>query len=185
MPYLWFKVFHIVGVVVWFAGLFYLVRLFIYDVEANDRAEPARSTLKAQYRLMEKRLLNIITTPGMVVTVVMAMGLLASDRSLIFQPWLQIKLGLVVLLVSYHMYCRRIIKQLASDTCRWTGQQLRLLNELPTIFLIAIVSLVVFKNSLPIYSAAAGLIGFIVLMLVGIYVYAKIRLSNQTIQSLS
>ena len=185
MPYLWFKVFHIVGVVVWFAGLFYLVRLFIYDVEANDRAEPARSTLKAQYRLMEKRLLNIITTPGMVVTVVMAMGLLASDRSLIHQQWLQIKLGLVVLLVLYHFYCGRIFKQLSSDTCSWTGQQLRLLNELPTVLLLAIVSIAVFKNSLPVYSATAGLFGMVVLMLVGIYFYAKNRLSHQNIESLS
>ena len=185
MPYLWFKVFHIVGVVVWFAGLFYLVRLFIYDVEANDRAEPARSTLKAQYRLMEKRLLNIITTPGMVVTIAMAAGLLATDRSLIHQHWLQIKLGLVVLLAIYHVYCGRIFKQLCLNTCRWTGQQLRLWNELPTVLLLAIVSLAVFKSSLPVYGATAGLLGLIVLMLVGIYVYAKNRLSHQNIESLS
>lgn len=185
MPYLWFKVFHIVGVVVWLAGLFYLVRLFIYDVEANDRAEPARSILKSQYRLMEKRLLNIITTPGMVVTIAMAMGLLIADRSLIHQPWLQMKLGLVVLLMLYHIYCGRIFKQLSSDTCRWSGQLLRLLNELPTVLLVTIVSLAVFKNVLPIYSATAGLLGLMLLMVVGMYLYAKKRLNNQEIESLT
>ena len=185
MLYLWFKVFHIVGVVVWFAGLFYVVRLFIYDVEANERGEPARSTLQSQYRLMEKRLFNIIATPGMVVAVAMAMGLLFLDRSLIHQHWLQVKLGLVSLLVIYHLYCGRIVQQLSSDTCRWSGQQLRLLNEFPTVLLVAIVSLAVFKNGLPIYSASAGLLGLMVLILVGMYIYAKKRFHPQHQESLS
>ncbi|WP_017323884.1 protoporphyrinogen oxidase HemJ [Synechococcus sp. PCC 7336] len=181
MAYLWLKVFHIVGVVVWFSGLFYLVRLFIYDVEASGRPEPAKSLLKSQYRVMEKRLLNIIATPGMIVTLVMAMGLLASDRTLIHQQWLQLKLGLVLLLILYHFYCRKIFRNLSSETCGWTGQQLRLLNELPTVLLIAVVSLAIFKDGLPIYSAALGLIGLVLLMILAIYFYAKKRRISQEV----
>ena len=74
MAYYWFKAFHLIGVVVWFAGLFYLVRLFVYHAEASELSEPAQSILKTQYQIMEKRLYNIITTPGMIVTVSMAIG---------------------------------------------------------------------------------------------------------------
>ena len=79
--YLWFKTLHIVGVVVWFAGLFYLVRLFIYHVETAELAEELQQPFRDQYSLMEKRLANIITTPGMVVAVSMAIGLLVAQPS--------------------------------------------------------------------------------------------------------
>ena len=79
MAYSWFKAFHLIGIVVWFAGLFYLVRLFIYHVEANQEPEPAKTILKNQYQIMEKRLYNIITTPGMLLTVAMAIGLLSTE----------------------------------------------------------------------------------------------------------
>ena len=75
MAYLWFKAFHLIGIVVWFAGLFYLVRLFVYHAEANQEPEPAQTILKKQYEIMEKRLYHLITMPGMTVTVVMAMVL--------------------------------------------------------------------------------------------------------------
>ena len=96
MPYYWFKAFHIIGVVVWFAGLFYLVRLFIYHVEAEAEPEPAATILKNQYTLMEKRLYRIITTPGMIVTVAMAVGLLWTNPEWLKQGWMHAKLGLVV-----------------------------------------------------------------------------------------
>src|SRR4028119_1549299 len=99
MAYYWFKAFHLIGVVVWFAGLFYLVRLFIYHVEANEQPEPAQTILKNQYQLMEKRLYNIITTPGMVVTVAMAIGLLTTEPDVLHDKWLHIKLLLVGILV--------------------------------------------------------------------------------------
>ena len=82
--YLWFKTLHIVGVVVWFAGLFYLVRLFIYHAETAELAPELQQPFRDQYTLMEKRLANIITTPGMAVAVSMAIGLLLAQPS-----WLQ------------------------------------------------------------------------------------------------
>lgn len=175
MAYLWFKAFHIIGVVVWFAGLFYLVRLFIYHVEAEAQPEPAQSILKDQYLIMEKRLYNIITTPGMAVTVVMAIGLLVSQPDWLQNRWLHIKLGLVALLVGYHFFCGRLIRQLEAGTCRWGSKQLRALNEAPTLLLVSIVMLVVFKNSLPTSGTVWLIFGLILLMAVTIQLYARKR----------
>ncbi len=179
MSYLWFKAFHIVGVVVWFAGLFYLVRLYVYHVEANERPEPARTILQEQYQIMEKRLYNLITTPGMVVTVVMAIAMLITAPELLKDIWLQVKMSLVVLLVGYHFYCGRLMKQLAAGTCAWGGQQMRGLNEVPTVFLVMIVLLAVFKNSLPTSATAWGMLALIVAMAATIQLYAKKRRQNQ------
>lgn len=175
MAYSWFKAFHIVGIVVWFAGLFYLVRLFIYHVEANQEPEPARTILKNQYQIMEKRLYNIITTPGMLVTVAMAIGLLSTEPEVLKQSWIHIKLLFVAILIGYHHYCSRLMKQLAADECRWTGQQLRALNEAPTVMLVVIVLLAVFKNSLPTDITAWGIFAMIIFMAVTIQLYAKKR----------
>ncbi|MBE9190234.1 protoporphyrinogen oxidase HemJ [Gloeocapsopsis crepidinum LEGE 06123] len=175
MAYYWFKAFHLVGIVVWFAGLFYLVRLFIYHVEANEQPEPAQTILKNQYQLMERRLYNIITTPGMVVTVAMAIGLISTEPEVLKQGWLHIKLLFVVLLIGYHHYCSRLMKQLAKNECRWSSQQLRALNEAPTVFLVAIVLLAVFKNNLPTDITAWGILAMIVAMAATIQLYAKKR----------
>ncbi|MCM1985222.1 protoporphyrinogen oxidase HemJ [Lyngbya confervoides] len=175
MGYFWFKAFHIIGVVVWFAGLFYLVRLFIYHVEAKDEPDPAPAILKKQYELMEKRLLNIITTPGMIVTVVCAIGLLVTQPEWIHQGWLHAKLALVGALIGYHFYCIRLMKQLHTDTCQWSGQQLRALNEAPTLLLVAIVLLAVFKNNLPTDLTVWLIFGLVIFMAATIQLYAKKR----------
>ncbi|MEC4804551.1 MAG: protoporphyrinogen oxidase HemJ [Jaaginema sp. PMC 1079.18] len=175
MAYYWFKAFHIIGVVVWFAGLFYLVRLFVYHAEAATQPEPAQSILKNQYEIMEKRLYGIITTPGMIVTVVMAIGLISTEPGVLKSPWLHAKLGLVGLLLLYHFYCRRIMKKLAADDCQWTGQQFRALNEAPTLLLVTIVMLAVFKNSLPTDLTSWLLIGLVIVMAASIHLYAKKR----------
>lgn len=175
MAYSWFKAFHIIGVVVWFAGLFYLVRLFIYHVEAEQEAEPAKSILKNQYQIMEKRLYNIITTPGMVVTVGCAIGLLVTQPEYLKQGWLHAKLGFVAALVFYHFYCGRLIKQLEENTCKWGSKQLRALNEAPTVMLLVIVLLAVFKNSLPTNATVWVIFGLIIAMVATIQLYAKKR----------
>ncbi|KAF3888266.1 MULTISPECIES: protoporphyrinogen oxidase HemJ [Nostocales] len=175
MAYSWFKAFHIVGIVVWFAGLFYLVRLFIYHVEANEEPEPARTILKNQYQIMEKRLYNIITNPGMFLTVAMAIGLLTTEPEVLKQGWLHVKLGLVLLLIGYHHYCKRLMKQLAKDECKWSSQQLRALNEAPTVMLVVIVLLAVFKNNLPTDITAWGVVGLVIFMAVTIQLYARKR----------
>ncbi|HEY9893503.1 MAG TPA: protoporphyrinogen oxidase HemJ [Candidatus Sericytochromatia bacterium] len=185
MAYYWFKAFHLIGVVVWFAGLFYMVRLFVYHAEAAQEPEPAQTILKNQYEIMEKRLYNIITTPGMVVTVVMAIGLLTTEPEVLKDGWLQIKLAFVAALLVYHFYCGRIMRRLATGQCNWSGQQFRALNEAPTLLLVAIVLLAVFKNNLPTDITAWGMIGMVFVMAVTIHLYAKKRKRDKEILAAS
>ena len=183
MAYYWFKAFHLIGIVVWFAGLFYLVRLFVYHAEASLQPEPAQSILKNQYAIMEKRLYSIITTPGMIVTVLCAIGLISTEPEVLKQPWLHIKLAIVLLLIGYHHYCKRIMKQLAKDECQWTGQQFRALNEAPTVLLVLIVLLAVFKNNLPLDATTWLVAGLVITMVASIQLYAKKRRQDKEKQA--
>lgn len=179
MAYFWFKAFHLIGVVVWFAGLFYLVRLFVYHAEASQQPEPAQTILKNQYIVMEKRLYNIITTPGMIVTVAMAIGLISTETEVLKSGWLHIKLAFVLALLGYHFYCGRIIKQLEKNECKWTGQQFRALNEAPTVLLVVIVLLAVFKNQLPLDLTTWLIFALVIVMAASIQLYAKKRRKDQ------
>jgi putative membrane protein len=179
MAYYWYKAFHLIGVVVWFAGLFYLVRLFVYHAEAEQQSEPAQTILKNQYELMEKRLYNIITTPGMVVTVAMAIGLIATEPEVLKSGWLHIKLTFVALLLAYHFWCGRIMKKLEKGESKWTGQQFRALNEAPTLLLVIIVLLAVFKSSLPLDLTTWLIVALVVAMIAAIQLYAKKRKQDQ------
>jgi len=173
--YLWFKTLHIVGVVVWFAGLFYLVRLFIYHREAEALEPPLREAFQQQYALMERRLANIITTPGMVVAVVCALGLLSVNPAWLQQGWMHAKLGFVVALLAYHGFCYRLMGQLQRRACSWSGRQLRALNELPTLLLVIVVMLVVFKNQFPTGAATWLVVGLVLFMAASIQFYARWR----------
>ena len=185
MAYQWFKAFHIIGVVVWFAGLFYIVRLFVYHAEASLEPEPAKTILSNQYEIMEKRLYNIITTPGMAVTVVMAIGLLTTEPDVLKERWLHIKLAFVAVLLVYHFYCGRLMRRLAKGECNWSGQQFRALNEAPTILLVAIVLLAVFKNNLPTDITVWGIVAMVIVMAATIQLYAKKRKRDKEILAAS
>ena len=173
--YLWFKTFHIIGVVVWFAGLFYLVRLFIYHVEAAEQEQPIRAAFEQQYGLMERRLANIITTPGMAVAVSCAAGLLVVNPSWLQQSWMHAKLLFVAFLLGYHWLCYRLMGQLQRGECNWSGRQLRALNELPTLLLVIVVLLVVFKQQFPTGAATWLTVGLVVFMAGSIQFYARWR----------
>jgi putative membrane protein len=173
--YLWFKTLHIVGVVVWFAGLFYLVRLFIYHREAEELEPSLRTAFQAQYGLMERRLANIITTPGMVVALVCAAGLLSVNPAWLHEGWMHAKLGCVVALLAYHVFCYRLMGQLQAGRCGWNGRQLRALNELPTLLLVVVVMLVVFKNQFPTGAATWFLVALVLFMAASIQFYARWR----------
>ena len=175
MAYYWFKSFHIFGVVAWFAGLFYLARLFIYHVEAEMEIEPAQSILKKQYSIMEKRLYNIITTPAMILTVAMAAGLLYTMPDYLHQGWMHAKLGFVGLLLFYHVYCGRMIKQLEAGECQWTSKTLRLFNEGPTLLLVIIVMLVIFKGQFPTGATTWLIVALTISFLATIQLYARKR----------
>ncbi|MBU6251257.1 MAG: protoporphyrinogen oxidase HemJ [Cyanobacteria bacterium REEB417] len=173
--YLWFKTLHIVGVVVWFAGLFYLVRLFIYHREAEDLEPTIRDAFQQQYALMERRLANIITTPGMVVAVVCAVGLLSVNPAWLQQGWMHAKLAFVAALLAYHGLCYRLMGQLQRGLCRWSGRQLRALNELPTLLLVIVVMLVVFKAQFPTGAATWLVVALVLFMAASIQFYARWR----------
>jgi len=173
--YLWFKTLHIVGVVVWFAGLFYLVRLFIYHQEAAELEPPLKQAFEQQYALMERRLANIITTPGMVVAVVCAAGLLLVNPSWLQQGWMHAKLAFVLALLAYHAFCYRLMGQLQQGVCGWSGRQLRALNELPTLLLVVVVMLVVFKNQFPTSAATWFVVALVIFMAASIQFYARFR----------
>ena len=180
--YLWFKTLHIVGVVVWFAGLFYLVRLFIYHVEAAELEPTVKKAFEEQYTLMERRLANIITTPGMILAVSMAVGLLIAQPSWLYQTWMHAKLAFVACLLAYHIFCYRLMGQLNRGECNWSGRQLRALNELPTLFLVLVVMLVVFKNQFPTGAATWLIVGLVLFMAASIQFYARwrrLRLNQQ------
>ena len=173
--YLWFKTLHIVGVVVWFAGLFDLVRLFIYHREAEALEPSLKQAFQQQYGLMERRLANIITTPGMVVAVVCAVGLLIVNPDWLHQGWMHAKLAFVAALLAYHAYCYRLMGQLQQNTCQLSGGQLRALNELPTLLLVIVVMLVVFKTQFPTGAATWLIVGLVIFMAASIQFYARWR----------
>jgi len=175
MTYLWFKAFHLVGLVAWFAGLFYLPRLFVYHAEANEQPEPARAILQQQYQIMEKRLYNLIMNPAMVLTLVMAIAMLIIAPSLLKDTWLQVKIGLVGCLVIYHHYCGRLMKQMAVGHFRFNGQQFRWLNEVPTVLFVMIVLRAVVKNILPTSAASWSVLAIVIAMAAIIQLYAKKR----------
>ncbi len=177
--YLWFKSLHIIGVIVWFSGLFYLVRLFIYHEESKNLEEKLKMAFDDQYSLMEKRLANIITTPGMVLAVTMAICMIIVQPQWIYQTWLQIKIIFVICLLIYHFFCYRIMNAIQKGTSKISGRQLRLINELPTLLLFIIVLLAIFKNNFPTSSATWSVVGLIIFMLISIQLYSKIRKRNE------
>lgn len=163
MIYLISKSIHIIGVVSWFAGLFYLVRLFAYFREAADLPEDEKRILQNQYEIMIRRLYQIITTPAMVITLAAGITMLGMNPDLLSQPWMVAKLALVASLLVYHWYCGRIVRHLHDNTIKWQPFRFRLFNEVATILLVSIVFLVVMKNT---FNALYGLIGFIIFAIV-------------------
>lgn len=171
--YLYVKALHIIFIVTWFSGMFYIVRLFIYNAEANEKAEPERSILKNQFTIMIQRLWLGITYPSAVLTLIFggSMWYLMG-----FTPdWLMIKLGFVVGLYGYHFSLDAIYRQQKKDIFRYSSQQLRIWNEVATIFLIAIVMLVVVKENMSVVYGLVGLFLFVIVLMSAIKLYKLIR----------
>ncbi len=174
MEFLYIKAIHIIFVVSWFAGLFYIVRLFVYHAESFEKSEQERAVLHPQYSLMEKRLMNIITTPAMILTLLSG-GYMIYLNPYILDTWLYIKLGLVLVLVGYHHYCLKIMKGFIAGNKPMTGTQLRLWNEGATLLLVSIVFLVVLKNALSMVWGVLGLVLLAVVMTIAVKLYKKSR----------
>jgi putative membrane protein len=159
------------------AGLFYIVRLFIYHTEAQDKPEPDRKILSDQFEIMERKLWYIISVPSMVLVLAAGITMLILVPAWLQQPWMQIKLCFVAGLLVYHFICQNKMKQMAKGIYKWTSTQLRVWNEVATIFLFAIVFLAVLKDGI---SWIFGVVGIIVLSMilmsaVKIYKYYRMK----------
>ncbi|MFM6976554.1 MAG: protoporphyrinogen oxidase HemJ [Sphingobacteriaceae bacterium] len=177
MAYLYFKSIHLIFVVSWMAGLFYIVRLFIYHTEANERPETERSVLQKQFEIMESKLWNIITTPAMLLAVLAGLGMLYLNPALLEMDWMLVKLSFVVGLLIYHFICQRIISQLKKGIFSWTSTQLRIWNEVATIFLVAIVFTVVLKSAVDWIYGLIGLVLFSIIIMSAVKIYKYYRQS--------
>jgi len=173
MAFLYIKALHIIFVVTWFAGLFYMPRLLIYFVEAADRPEPEKNVLQQQLLLMQRRLWYGITWPSAIIT--LALGGTTWYLYGVTPEWLYFKLGFVLLLYVYHFWCHIIFKQQQKKYIKYTSLHLRIINEIATVFLVSIVFLVVLKNTLSMVWGLVGLLVFIMILLVAIRIYKKVR----------
>ncbi|HMB63902.1 MAG TPA: CopD family protein [Eudoraea sp.] len=173
--YNYIKALHLIFVITWFAGLFYIPRLFIYHIEANERTSPGRELLITQFKTMAKRLWYIITWPSAILATLFAVWLLVLMPRWLEQPWMHVKLGLVLLLVMYHLKTHQIFLQLQKDTVKYSSGFMRIWNEGATLFLFAIVFLAILKNA---FNWVYGLIGIVILgilLMLGIRLYRQLR----------
>src|SRR5829696_180649 len=181
--YSYLKALHIIFIVTWFAGMFYIVRLFIYNAEANDKTEPEKSILQRQFSIMIKRLWFGITWPSAILTLLLGPWVMLNgnwDKTLGDESgrWLLIKLCFVILLYVYHFSLHAIYKQQAAGIFNYSSQKLRIWNEVATIFLVPIVMLATVKQSISWVWGLAGLIGFIILLMSAIKIYKAVRSKN-------
>ncbi|MCR9160508.1 MAG: CopD family protein [Nannocystaceae bacterium] len=171
--YAFAKAVHIVGFISWFAGLFYIVRLFIYHAEASERPEAEREILLSQLELMARRLWTIITMPAMIVTV--AAGLTMVVGAWPFGPWLHWKFVWLAMLIAYHFACGRIRRRQLARTFTWSSRRLRVFNEVATMLMVAIVFTAVFKSAMTAAYGVMGLLGLGISLMVGIRAYRRAR----------
>jgi putative membrane protein len=175
MNIFYIKALHIIFVVTWFAGLFYIVRLFIYDVEANNKPALEKEILTTQFRIMQRRLWYGITWPSAVLTWVFGIWLVLNNIDFLKMPWFHVKLTAVVLLTLYHFSCGYILNQLKNNNCKYSSGQLRIWNEVATLFLVTIVFVVEVQHALNWVWGLVGLIGFAAILMLAIKIYKKLR----------
>ena len=171
--YFYIKAIHIIFIVTWFSGMFYIPRLFIYNMEANERSEPERTILNKQFAIMIKRLWLGITWPSAILTLVFG-GWMAYLYGSI-PEWLWIKLAFVAGLYAYHFTLQKIYADQMKGIFKYSSQQLRIWNEVATIFLVAIVMLASVKQSISIAWSIIGLLLFIIILMSAIKIYKLLR----------
>lgn len=178
--YTYLKALHIIFVVTWFAGMFYIPRLFIYATEAGHKPDVERDILRLQFAIMMRRLWYGITWPSAILTLVLGTWVMVKgDWHLqVFEPagrWLLLKLIFVVFLYLYHFSLHFIFKQEMNGLFKYSSNQLRLWNEAATVFLFAIVMLVVVKQGMSLVYGVGGLFALIVLLLGAVRIYKRVR----------
>jgi protoporphyrinogen IX oxidase len=176
--YSYLKALHIIFIVTWFAGMFYIVRLFIYNVEASGKPEPEKGILQKQFGIMIRRLWLGITWPSAILTLILGPWVMFSgswDRTLASEGgrWLLIKLVFVLLLYNFSLHS--LYKQQSAGIYKYSSQQLRVWNEVATVFLVAIVILATTKATLSWAWGIGGLLVFVLVLMISIKTYKHIR----------
>ncbi len=169
--YNYIKAFHLIFVITWFAGLFYIPRLFVYHIEAAQKQEPDKTILVTQLKLMTKRLWYIITWPSAILASLFAFWLLILRPILLEEDWMLVKIGFVVLLYAYHIKCHFIFKELQGDVIKWSSNGMRLYNEGSTMILFAVIFLVLLKSAVDWIFGVIGMLLLAAILMVGFKIY--------------
>jgi len=189
--YVYIKALHVIFVICWFAALFYMPRLLIYHVEAAAKQEPDRTILSEQFKIMQRRLWRGIAWPSMILTWIFGLWLIVDNQimmasglatSLLVQPWFILKLVFVFLLSLYHLQTHFIFKQHQKDVLKWTSFKLRLWNEVATIFLFAIIFLVIPKQNSGWVWGMLGLVLFIIAIFSAVAIYKANREKKEVVE---
>lgn len=176
--YLYLKALHIIFVVCWFAGLFYIVRLFVYYAEAQLKSDIEKEILSNQYQIMTNRLWYIITFPAAVLATVFGVWILVENPSLLQMPWMHVKLLFVMLLWLYHFKCQQFVNQIQNKNLTKTSSFFRIWNEGATIILFSVVFLVILKSAINWIFGVAGIFVLALLLTLGFKFYKKMREKN-------
>ena len=157
--YNYIKSLHLIFVITWFAGLFYIPRIFIYHIEATKKTATEKQILTAQLKIMAKRLWFIITWPSAILAIIFGIWLLVLAPYWLEQPWMHAKLGFVALLIIYHLKTHFIFKEIQADKINYSSNFMRIWNEGATLILFAVVFLVLLKSTLNMAYGMLGLVG--------------------------
>lgn len=176
--YYYIKSLHLIFVVTWFAGLFYIPRLFVYQIEAFHKPSPDKEILGNQLKLMAKRLWFIITWPSSILAVIFGIMLVYVRPFYLTDEWMQMKLGFVLLLIVYQLMTHRYYKQLQKDIVKKSSNFMRIWNEGATFVLFAVVFLVVLKNAINWIFGVIGIVVLGILLMLGFKIYKNIRAKN-------
>lgn len=176
--YNYIKALHLIFVITWFAGLFYIPRLFIYHIEALEKPSPEKEILSVQLKMMTKRLWYIITWPSAVLATFFAVWLLILIPEWLQQGWMHVKLAFVLLLFLYHFKCHHLFKQLQNHKASWTSTQMRLWNEVSTLILFAVIFLVIVRDAVNWIYGVIGIFLLAGMLMLGVKIYRRLRSKN-------
>lgn len=177
--YEYVKSLHLIFVITWFAGLFYIPRLFVYQIEAHLKAEPEKSILLKQLKIMTSRLWYIITWPSAILATAFAIWLLVLNPYWLQASWMHVKLGFVVLLIIYQIKTQFIFKELQNNVVKWTSNGMRIYNEGATLILFAVVFLVILKSAINWVYGLVGLLVFAIILMLLFKIYKRVREKNE------
>ena len=181
--YNYLKSLHLIFVITWFVGLFNIVRLFVYQIEASQKNSPEKEILEEQFKIMSYCLWYIITWPSAILASFFAFWMLFFTdlgQAWLKMPWMHVKLGFVFVLYLYHAKCHLIFKELQNNQVKYSSNYMRIWNEGATIILFAVVFLVILKNAFNWIYGVIGIILFSILIMLGFKFYKRIRERNQS-----